>query len=669
MTRRDTIIQLICGAILIVCCTASGVLSTNIASEAGKSQLVYADRATEGDPPAVAYGVAMGAFRGLFVNYLWMRATRLKEEGKFHEAIQLSEAITTLQPRFPRVWAFHAWNMAYNISVSVPNADERYEWVKAGIDLLRDEALRYNPNDITIHKEIAWLYIHKIQGFMDDANRYYKRQLAREWTVVLGPPPELPDDTEGAKATMVAWLDEIVAAPNTLERVIEDERRDALEAMNIEDRERVEDLTTLPSTVQELVDAIDAAEGVALDESLLSLVAYYEAIQNSWFAQDNPEEFYGRLPSQPIVELLGDQAYADAWARLIPHVRKRVLVDTYKMQPQRMIQYTERYGPLDWRHPASHAIYWASKGVEESLERKTTTEKSYVNTDRIVVQCLQELWRSGTVYFDFLNRDSDYLALYNLHYTDAYGNVLEEIIRPRATTVDNTDRAYSLYSEGYENFLKEVIRLHYRLGNKELALEYKNKLAGSDWLNTNDPERLILYGEMSLDQFVAKQLEEERYDIPYVARTEITTALEDGYLRGLLRRDRRKWEAAYAYAKRVHDYFMSKQVVVTLSDRQEDRMQELPRDLDVIAATVYLRFITSGQMNPLNASLLWQSAPNDIKVRAYDGLATYVAQRGMPEDVFHELFPEPTGIEAWRAEMRRRESQNEQRDVIIERDS
>ncbi|MEM1424864.1 MAG: hypothetical protein AAGH64_12795, partial [Planctomycetota bacterium] len=102
MTRRDTAIQAICAAILVLCCTASGFLSTSIASEAGKSQLVYADRATDGDPPAVAYGVAMGAFRGLFVNYLWLRANRLKEDGKFHEAIQLSEAITTLQPRFPR---------------------------------------------------------------------------------------------------------------------------------------------------------------------------------------------------------------------------------------------------------------------------------------------------------------------------------------------------------------------------------------------------------------------------------------------------------------------------------------------------------------------------------------------------------------------------------------
>jgi hypothetical protein len=63
-------------------------------------------------------GIAMGAFRGIFVNWLWMRANDLKEQGKYYEAVDLAKTITRLQPRFPRVWAFHAWNLAYNISVA-----------------------------------------------------------------------------------------------------------------------------------------------------------------------------------------------------------------------------------------------------------------------------------------------------------------------------------------------------------------------------------------------------------------------------------------------------------------------------------------------------------------------------------------------------------------------
>ncbi|MEM1424059.1 MAG: hypothetical protein AAGH64_08655, partial [Planctomycetota bacterium] len=571
--------------------------------------------------------------------------------------------------RFPRVWAFHAWNMAYNISVAVPNADERWEWVKAGIELLRDEALVYNPNDVLIHKELAWLYVHKVQGFMDDANRYYKRALAREWTEILGTPPDLPDDTELAIETMVEWLTPIVEAPNTLERVIEQERRAKLEMMPIEDREKVTDITTIRSHVREIVETVEAAEGVALDESLLRLIAYQIEMERSWFTQDRIEEYYASLPNQPVVALMTDPDYTDAWERFIPHLRKRVLIDNHKLEPARMVVYTQRYGPLDWRHPATHAVYWASKGVEESLERVSTTERTYVNTDRIVVHALQELWRSGTIYFDFLSREGNYIARRNLHYTDSYGDVLEAIIRPRATTVDSTDRAFSLYSEGYENFQKEVIRVHYRLGNKQLADKYLKDLARSSWLNTNDPERWITYGELSLDEFVAKQLAEDRFTIPYVARTEITAAIEDGYLRGLLRGDTDKWIASYNYAKRVHRSYKQQQELTTLADRQAERMQELPPNIDEIAAEVFVGFIVSGQMQPWRARELWRGSPDSIKARAYDRLAVFISQSGMPKETFDLLFPEPPGVAAWRAELRRREAENRKIGVEMERDS
>ncbi len=63
--------------------------------------------------------VALGGFRGLISNALWMRANELQEEDKFFEMAQLADWITKLEPYFPQVWLFQAWNMAYNISVQV----------------------------------------------------------------------------------------------------------------------------------------------------------------------------------------------------------------------------------------------------------------------------------------------------------------------------------------------------------------------------------------------------------------------------------------------------------------------------------------------------------------------------------------------------------------------
>jgi len=69
-------------------------------------------------PPMLAFTtVALGGFRGLISNYLWMRANDLQLDDKYLEAAQLADWITDLEPHFATVWVFQAWNMAYNISV------------------------------------------------------------------------------------------------------------------------------------------------------------------------------------------------------------------------------------------------------------------------------------------------------------------------------------------------------------------------------------------------------------------------------------------------------------------------------------------------------------------------------------------------------------------------
>ena len=72
----------------------------------------------ENAPPVLAFTtVALGGFRGLISNALWMRASDLQDEDKFFEMAQLADWITKLEPHFVHVWLVQAWNMAYNISV------------------------------------------------------------------------------------------------------------------------------------------------------------------------------------------------------------------------------------------------------------------------------------------------------------------------------------------------------------------------------------------------------------------------------------------------------------------------------------------------------------------------------------------------------------------------
>ena len=52
-------------------------------------------------PPLLAFTtVALGGFRGLISNFLWIRANDLQQEDKFFEMVQLADWITDLEPHF-----------------------------------------------------------------------------------------------------------------------------------------------------------------------------------------------------------------------------------------------------------------------------------------------------------------------------------------------------------------------------------------------------------------------------------------------------------------------------------------------------------------------------------------------------------------------------------------
>jgi hypothetical protein len=143
--------------------------------------------ALENAPPVLAFTtVALGGFRGLISNFLWIRANDLQQDDKFFEAAQLATWITDLEPSFTQVWLFQAWNMAYNISIKFKDFPDRWRWVERGIELLRDDGLRYNPHNLLIHRELAWFFQHKMGQNLDDANAYFKQQWAREMTPFFG---------------------------------------------------------------------------------------------------------------------------------------------------------------------------------------------------------------------------------------------------------------------------------------------------------------------------------------------------------------------------------------------------------------------------------------------------------------------------------------------------
>lgn len=273
-----------------------------------ESEQLIATSVVENAPPIVAFTtVALGSFRGLVADLLWLRLQRKQEEGSYFEMVQLASWITKLQPRFTGATAFLAWNMSYNVSVTFNRPEDRWRWVQRGIELIRDEALIYNPSDPTLFKELAWIYQHKLGQEMDDANLYYKWQLAKQMMEVFGTYPVDWSAWAATPATAKGMLDQLVPEREALRGFFAD------------------------------ADRLESAR-----------VAFWDA---------------GGKLAPSVLELLSDP---NDQADLERFYRVQRLRRDLKLDPKRIADLDAKYGDFDWRLPEAHAIYWASRGLEAS---------------------------------------------------------------------------------------------------------------------------------------------------------------------------------------------------------------------------------------------------------------------------------------------------------------
>ena len=140
-------------------------------------------RARPDSAPPLAEGAfaALGGLRSIAAEIVWFRMDRLQDEGRYVELAQLATVLTRMEPHTPEVWSHAAWNLAYNVSVMLPTAADRWRWVQAGLRLLRDEGLRFNPRSSDLCRELAWMFELKIGAEIDTAAATYRA----EWRKIV----------------------------------------------------------------------------------------------------------------------------------------------------------------------------------------------------------------------------------------------------------------------------------------------------------------------------------------------------------------------------------------------------------------------------------------------------------------------------------------------------
>jgi len=437
MKLKDWTIIFLCivlgGALLTVASTRMDSIHT-----AREDMGLVANTSLENAPPSLAFAtVAMGAFRGLIVDILWMRADKLKEEGKFFDAKQLAEWITTLQPRFAAVWDFQAWNMAYNISVAIPNTqpEERWRWVRNGYELLRDRAIELNPKSITLYRSLAWIFQHKIGGVTDDVHRYYKREIAISIRSVLG------DDPSNE------YFQSLAEQPETLEDIRADE------------------------AVDKLLTELQAADEIFSDSD--QFVTNYLALRQTpgRFKKEAFEivDYYRDTPALEKFDLFAKAwQLRHEWKFDIPFMQE--LNQTYG--PTRIEDPNERL-PLNWEHPAAHAMYWGALGLKKAgrPEQYRIDEK---NTDRIIFHSLQMLYRSGkVVLYDVPGQEPTIYSLPDLRMFRSCDEIWQKVIEKYESFEGGNPKAVK---GGHKNFLENAVMLFYQAGHEQYAQQIYRQL-------------------------------------------------------------------------------------------------------------------------------------------------------------------------------------------------
>jgi len=395
-------------------------------------------------PELAAATQALGAFRGIMLDLVWIRLQSLKRQGRFFEMVQLSEWACKLAPHFPRIWQFHAWNLAFNVSVEVRYLPDRWSWVKSGIEILRDQAIQMNPREPELYDELASLYLIKVAGRKDDAHQFYKARLGANMHLVLG-----------GKGTP----------------------------------EKLKQFTKAPMDRKQLLKKAKVKE-------------LRKKCRKHGFDPTSVDDFFTYLSrpgslQEEVRNLLESARYEETVATIETYARARRLRSEYKLEPDKMLEIMRQYSgeereylPFDWRSPYPHAIYWGTRAVEVAqdvkraiMERRrefgiTRQDLSgdlqdlpewvyrEIDYDRRIYSAFKELVRHGRLVY---NDQGELLPIFgpNYQYIDAMLNLYQRMFDKYSG-----QRFIRGIRASHRNFLQRMAIEMYLMGNRESAVKY-----------------------------------------------------------------------------------------------------------------------------------------------------------------------------------------------------
>lgn len=296
----------------------------------------------ENVPPLVAFStLALGGFRTLFVNLLWLRALDLQEKERFFEMIQLADWITSLQPQLTNTWKFQIWNITYNIVAQFSEPQDRYRWLKKGIELLRNKGIAYNPSSPELYKELGLIFQLKMTLDHEQYHMHYKREWAYEMMSIFQ--GKVPD---------------------------------------------YDSFKNIPKNIMDLRKDIGVRKlSKAMKKRGLDILNDYFLIISKKIELDTE-----------LLEMLNE--YKESFKQVSLFIRYQKLSEEYKLELERMEMLDKLYGPLDWTLPYAQAVYWGEKALEVAKSHKDIHAERlvYQSLQLGVYNGVLKVWEDGSIF-------------------------------------------------------------------------------------------------------------------------------------------------------------------------------------------------------------------------------------------------------------------------------
>lgn len=612
--ERDRLIQVVATLLGVVMLVGAGFAVSQVRQQREELGLVVSMEGTEGMPPHVALATAaLGSFRGLLVDVLWTRAEQLQDEGEYYEARTLARWITTLQPRFAKVWSFQAWNMAYNISTTSDDPGERWNWIGQGVALLRDRGIPLNPKSPSLYRELGFIFHDKIGGTNDASHWFYKAQLARDMQECLG-------DINRGRTTeqVIEQMSRIAASPTTMPELLQ-----------------------VDPDVQRVLDVL-AKHGVQADESFLRMLGRYVMYTGSLDGQILGVT-RGAVPegtNVPLVnKLRGDRELATIlFNRLTPFLQAKALRETYHMDPAYMVELMEQYGPLDWRHAHAHGIYWSEKGIAmtRSVINREKTNELHNFRDRQGM--LQALTKTGRIEYDPITDKIDLLP--DVRFLEAYDRGAREAL----ARIMSPEGMYALNGQlaepqdilwGHESYLTMATMYLYIYGDMEQAAQrYATVREHFRFTPDRDPSRY----DVPLAQFVTQQIATEAEKGVANNRQFIDGLIHRGIADGLAQGDPIAFER---YLTLAHDVWLRRHVDDSRLDFARFEGGRLG-DFRELVRDSYQSLMKQATLSPLVRARIWHRTPAELRSMTWADLQPVLHQHAEAYGLDPALaFPAP----------------------------